>query len=213
MEKYEKLIPIGHPNRPGWKLELLKAIVVHYTGNDDVSMDDAANVRWAGRKYVNVNGNIFEADGKTPFAFGSAQVYIDKDSCTLAIPLDEVSWGVGDRRLPYDALNRGQQPIARIVFHNNQNMNTINVEICNNEKWGDAVNNAMQWIIEFIKSKIFIVNESASLDPQRFTGELKKNEILLLRHFDLTGKKCPLEFVDHFDQWKNFVQQISAGTK
>jgi N-acetylmuramoyl-L-alanine amidase len=225
MNIIQKLIPIGHPNRPGWKLDGLKAIVVHYTCNRDPDATDIANDEYFGRSWaVGADGKPVEAtrngtplldkDGKQiPFEYGSAHTIADQDAVMIAIPPDEVAWGCGDRPMPWDDLNRGQRPAARLIFQNRQNLNTVSVEICNNADWNKAASNAAEWIAGFLKSRGLRVNVPASLDPQHFSG-IANGEILILRHYDVTGKICPAPFIDQASAsvspaWIAFVKGIA----
>jgi N-acetylmuramoyl-L-alanine amidase CwlA len=172
----ESYIPKGHPNRPGTKLKGLKARIWHGTANLNHAATDTMNVKYAGRAYKKINGKFYESNGKTPFAFGIAHAYIDVDSVTLAIPLDEVAYSCGDRQLPYDNGYKGQTKLAYDVFNNQPNSQTWSIELCMNDmsKWDLVCDNA----IEFVKE---------------YTPGLDK---LDLRHWDLTGKLCPSPFID-----------------
>ena len=134
VEQIEKLIPLGHPNRPGIKINPI-AIVVHYTANSTKSADDLANVNYIGRKYetgyyldkynnktkgIIEYGSTRNGIGKK-FRYGSAHKFIDKDSCTTCIPTDEVTWNCGDRPLNYNNGYKGQTKIAKEIFDHKQN--------------------------------------------------------------------------------------------
>lgn len=211
MKIVEGYIPSGHPNRPGKKLEALKAIVIHYTQNEEPGATDTMNVKYIGRKFVITDAGKFEADGKTPFRFGSAHTFCDMDSVTLAIPTDEVSWGCGDKNF-----HGGYQPVASAVFGKRQNYQTVSVEICNNdviknsdEDWKGAVANARQWVIDFLKSRNLIVDVTGSLDPQKLEAAPEEGVVLLLRHYDITGKNCPAPFVADTEAWESFVNDVA----
>lgn len=211
MEVIRAHISAGHPNRPGTKLSALKAIVIHYTQNDNPGATDTMNVKYIGRKYVKKDGKSFEADGLTPFRFGSAHVFCDMDSVTEAIPLDEVAWGCGDKNY-----KGGYQRIAEKVFKRRQNFETISVEICNNdaiknssEDWDRAVSNALQWCVTFLQQYNLKVDFTGSLYPQAVEEAPETGKILLLRHYDITGKICPKPFVDQQKDWEMFVKEIA----
>lgn len=227
----EKLIAPGHPNRPGTKLEALKAIVFHYTGNDREWATDLANAAYFGRKFVqplDAEGKpvrdpktgykiIFEENGKTPWSYGSTQIIADMDSITVAVPLDEAAWSTGDACLPATNGFKGQQPIAGKLFNYRQNYQTIGIEMCNNdiiknsdEDWNGSVNNAADWTIQFLRSKGLKVNVEKSLNPQTVTS-LAAGEILLLRHHDISGKICPAPMVKDPEAWKTLVLKIAKA--
>lgn len=201
------MIPIGHPNRPGVKLERIKAIVIHYTANDKPGATDTANANYFGRKYVMSSEGPFEADLKTTFRYGSAQIICDQDSITVAIPEDEVAWGCGDRPMPYTSTFKGQQPLARQIFGNRQNYQTVSVEICNNGDWGKAVANASEWVRSYCKRNGMTVDVKGSLAPQD-ANSVAPGTVLVVRHYDVTGKMCPRPFVDDHGAWVKFVEGL-----
>jgi len=217
MKTQEAWLPVGHPNRSGKKLESLKAMIIHYTQNESLGATDLMNAKYIGRKYIkktiNEEQKSFEADGKTPFSFGSAHVFCDMDSITLAIPTDEVSWGCGDRNF-----KGGQQPVAATVFNKRANYHTVSVEICNNdiiknsdEDWKGSVATAKQWTIDFIKSKGLKVDVAGSLAPQTLKTGPKAGEILILRHHDVSGKNCPAPFIKDKVAWEAFVRDVAKA--
>lgn len=211
MDVIKAHISAGHPNRPGTKLSTLKAIVIHYTQNDNPGATDTMNVKYIGRKYVKKDNKKYEADGVTPFQFGSAHVFCDMDSITEAIPLDEVAWGCGDKNYKGD-----YQRIAEKVFKRRQNFETVSVEICNNdviknspEDWEAAVENAKQWVIEFMNTYNLKLDVDGSMAPQAVDDPPPAGTVFLLRHYDITGKICPKPFVDTPKEWKEFIAEIA----
>jgi len=221
-------IPEGHPNRPGTKLSALKAIVIHYTQNDSPRATSSMNIRWIGRVWETgeywsnaqkrkLLGPIERgSQGKGPnglgiaFRYGSAHVFCDMDMVMEAIPLDEVAWGCGDRNY-----NGGYQRVAGKVFRNRQNFETISVEICNNdviknsdEDWEMAVEKAKQWVIALLSSHNLKVDKEGSLSPQMVEEAPPAGTVLLLRHYDITGKICPKPLVDDSKAWKKFVEEV-----
>jgi N-acetylmuramoyl-L-alanine amidase CwlA len=191
----KQLIPLGHPNRKGVKIKPV-GVIVHYTANDAPTASDSANVNYASRAYKNINGAVYEANGKDKFRYGSAHWYIDQDSATLAIPTDENCWGCGDKQFPKNNGYNGQTKIARDVFGYRQNYLTINYEICNNDiirnstaDWDKACNNAIEIIAQdMIKYNIPIT--------------------MVYRHHDISGKICPKPFVDNPKAWDEFKKKL-----
>jgi len=182
----EDYIPLGHPNRPGTKLKDKKARVWHGTANIAHSATDTANVGYASRAYIKKwnkdkkKWDYFEISGK-PFSFGSAHVYIDIDSATLTIPLDEVAYSCGDRQMPYGTTPgiegyKGQRKLAYYMFQNKNNSFAWSIELCMNQmdKWDLVCDNAIEFVKEYMPGL----------------------ELTDLRHYDLTGKCCPSPFVD-----------------
>lgn len=231
MDVVQNHIPVGHPNRPGTKLRALKAIVIHYTQNDSPGATDTANVKYIGRSWEKgtywsksknepVDGPIEKGStGKGDkglgigFRYGSAHIFCDMDSITEAIPTDEVAWGTGDRNY-----KGGFQRIAEKVFKFRQNYESIGIEICNNdvikdslEDWETAVENAKLWLIEYLLTFNLKVDKVGSLFPQGVNEAPPAGTVLLLRHFDITGKLCPKPFIDTPADWKRFVEEVALA--
>lgn len=149
------------------------------------------------------------------FRYGSTQFIADMDGVVECIPGDEVAWAVGDRPLTWDKVFRGQKPLAKKLCSNAQNYYTVSIEMCNNNAvtgdadWEGSVENAKQYMVEFVKSRGLKVDIRQSLHPVSFES-LREGEILLLRHYDLTGKVCPKPFVDSLIDWECFVSDFCA---
>jgi N-acetylmuramoyl-L-alanine amidase CwlA len=215
----KQLIAVGHPNRDSRVLTKFQALVVHYTANENPGATSIMNAKYFGRAWKPnpiAGKDPLEADGSA-FRYGSTQVLVDMNGLTQALPLNNVSWGAGDRALPYTDQFKGQQPIAARVFGNSQNFRTLNIEVCNNDviknsdqDWLLGVQHAKsfcKWIIQSLGIK---VNMDASLDPQNKakTDLIKDGEILILRHHDLTGKQCPLPLIRDTNAWKQFIFDV-----
>jgi N-acetylmuramoyl-L-alanine amidase len=208
---YRNYIPLGHPNRRGYKLTSINAIVFHYTANEERDMGDVQTEEYFSRPFIgSANGQkVFEANGKDSFAYGSAQVIADEDSVSETMPLDEVAWHVGDSRIPDGMGGFMQQPAAHIWLRDNPNYRAIGIEICNNANWGLACENAAQWAINYIQTMKFTINLIASFDPNHGDGVMKQSDVLLLRHYDISGKTCPKPFVDDIEAWHAYATNIS----
>lgn len=186
----QRLIPEGHPNRPRPKrINSPIAVIVHYTGNSNPTATALANAKYASRTYVKKNDKIYEADGKTEFAYGAGHVYIDENEAYQVIPYDEYAPGAGDVRLPKNNGYNGQTKIAYEVFGNLQNYKSLQYEICNNGDWNKACDNA----IEIIAKDMIAYN----IPIER-----------AYRHYDLTTKICPKPFVDDPKEWERFKAKL-----
>lgn len=199
-------IPKG-PNRPGKKLLGVKAIVVHYTGNDMPTADAAFHVRWLSRDYVLRDGKYYEKDGITQFRLGSAHCFCDTKRCIETIPTDEVAWGCGDNN------HGGYTEIARTLFRGLNNYYTINVEICNyniiplsDKDWEMAESNAIEYIRWLSGKKGWNIRKDVSYD-YRLIGTLAERDIILMRHFDVTHKRCPEPLID-INKWHDFIRRV-----
>jgi N-acetylmuramoyl-L-alanine amidase len=210
----EKLIPLGHPNRPGTKLDQLLAGVVHYTANDAPGADDLMNAAYFGRSYKrDVTGKCLEINGKK-FAFGSAHAICDMDSVTHTIPYNEVAWGCGDRQLPWDSVYKGQKKLAHDIFGNRQNYLTVSWEICCNDQihtsGAEDTMNDPDWegACQVCRWEIAKFLAERKLKPIFELRRPGPGEFLIVRHYDLTGKNCPAPFVKSLDEWKRFQAEL-----
>jgi len=224
-----ELLPAGHPNRPGTKLSGVRAIVFHYTGNDAPAATDTMNALYFGRKWMDgADGKPYEVKGQlpvldsagrmVPFRYGSTQLIADMDSVTRAMPEDEVAWACGDRPLPYTQEFKGQKPCSRYVFSGRPNYLSLSIEICSNdvikgssEDWDGACSNAAQVAVDYLRSHAMTVNTHKSKNPDSPDSCPAYGEVLLLRHYDVSGKVCPKPFVDDQEAWYNFIDLIAAS--
>lgn len=193
-------LPLGHPNRPGIKLYGVKARVWHGTANLNSTAGDEMHRSYMGRAYTKKwdsklgKYEYFETDGRS-FVFGGAHVFIDKDSATIMVPLDEVVWGCGDRPSNYNNGYKGQTRLAKEVFGNQNNYYTWNIELCMNDMsaWDKVLSNA----IEFVQTY------------------MPKSGIEDYRHYDMTGKICPSPMVDSLPgvcpSWVLFRERIKKA--
>lgn len=206
----ENFIAEGHPNRPGTKLTALKGLVFHYTANANPSATALMNAKYFGRAWKKgADGKPYEANGTTPWGYGSAQVIADKDGVVLAMPPNEVAWAVGDSHLKLPSGKLGQQALAKNIFGNRQNYFTTSIEVCNNADWEAAVHNAMEWAATYLKDNNLVIDVEGSKDPQNLQA-LEPGKILILRHYDLTGKICPKPLVDDSAAWRTFIDDLNA---
>jgi hypothetical protein len=200
----EDYIPVGHPNRPGTIRPGTKARVWHGTGNLNPGAGDTMHRAYVGRKYhlgwMNGKPKFFEANKVTPFRIAGANVFIDKDSAVIVVPLNEPVPGCGDRPLPYQNHTpgiegyKGQRKLSYDLTRNQNNLWTINIELCMDDM--DAWEQVLENAIEFVALKC--------PDP----------DVLDVRHFDLTGKVCPAPMVDTSirevdPRWVNFQSRLA----
>lgn len=211
----QAIIPAGHPNRRGWKLEKVSGYVVHSTANIRPGTGDVWHGKYFSRPYVKKGNLFFESDGQTPFRVASTHMSADRDSLTQFLPFDEYAAGAGDRPLIWSEEWRGQRPFSRHAFDNRQNWRTLQIEICEDGGWNEAsVNNARDWIIEDCISRGLRVDAQASIDLSQVTTPPKQGYVYIARHYDLTGKHCPSKMWARGTEmyWADFVRYIAAAT-
>lgn len=84
------------------------------------------------------------------------------------------------------------------VASNWRNADTISIEVCHpdetgqfNEKTMDALTRLTVWLLQECK--------------------LKPEDVI--RHYDVTGKMCPLYYVEHPDAWEAFIDSLGEAMK
>ena len=89
-------------------------------------------------------------------------------------------------------------PLSEVAYaSNDRNNDTIAIECCHPEadgKFSDATYASLVELSAFL-CKSFHIN------PQE-----------LLRHYDVSGKLCPLYYVEHPDEWQELKDRIEART-
>ena len=78
---------------------------------------------------------------------------------------------------------------------NHRNKDTISIEVCHPDESGKFTDAAYQSLVKLTAW----LCEICDLDSSD-----------IIRHYDITGKQCPLYFVTHEDEWEQFKQEIKA---
>lgn len=131
------------------------------------------------------NARYFQTAGRN----ASAHYFVDDDSITQSVPDLTIAWSVGGKKYA-DCAKTGGGTFYQIAT----NSNTINVELCDAKKDGQVMatektlDNAVK-LIEELMAKY----------------QIPKSRII--RHFDVTGKRCPAYFVDS-EKWQEFKARI-----
>lgn len=90
-------------------------------------------------------------------------------------------------------------PLTEQAYASNErNEDTISIECCHPDKTGEFNE----------KTYASLVALTAALCKEY---NLKKDEII--RHYDVTGKKCPLYYVEHEDAWDAFKTEVFKEVK
>jgi N-acetylmuramoyl-L-alanine amidase CwlA len=224
----EKFVPIGHPNRPGWKREgPTLAFVIHSTANLWPGAGDEWHAKYFARQWQMAKYNEFgkttpgmceagpldDLGYGTKFRVGCTHLAADQDSVTYILPLDEYAPGAGDRTLQYDEQWKGQKALARYAFGNRQNYRTTQIEVCENADgdWLRSLANARDWVINECVKEGLSVDRDGSIVPESVFEPPMPGRVLIVRHYDITGKNCPSRLVKHQDEWENLVNYIAAA--
>lgn len=90
-------------------------------------------------------------------------------------------------------------PVDEVAYASNKrNSDTLSIECCHPDETGVFAYPTYRSLVELC-ADICIGFE---LDP----------ETDIIRHYDITGKMCPLYFVEHEDEWKKFLLDVKAET-
>ncbi|WP_236354657.1 peptidoglycan recognition protein family protein [Konateibacter massiliensis] len=76
---------------------------------------------------------------------------------------------------------------------NDRNSDTLSIEVCHKDKSGKFTDASYESVI---KLTAYLCEEF----------DLKEDQII--RHYDVTGKKCPLYYVEHEDKWKQLKKDV-----
>lgn len=85
-------------------------------------------------------------------------------------------------------------PLEEIAYASNKrNKDTISIECCHKDKSGKFTKETYDSLVELTAWLL----SRYGLDA----GDV-------IRHYDVTGKKCPLYFVEHEDKWQEFLKAV-----
>lgn len=85
-------------------------------------------------------------------------------------------------------------PLNEISYaSNNRNNDTISIENCHPDNTGKFTDETYESLVALVATLCYTYN-------------LDKDDII--RHYDITKKKCPLYFVDHEDEWELFKNDV-----
>jgi len=76
---------------------------------------------------------------------------------------------------------------------NNRNADTIAIECCHPDETGKFTDETYKSLVKLCK---WLVEEY----------DLEEEDVI--RHYDVTGKLCPLYYVEHEDAWKKFQKKL-----
>lgn len=89
-------------------------------------------------------------------------------------------------------------PMTEIAYaSNSRNEDTISVEVCHPDETGEYSPATYQRAVDLTA---WLCREFR-LDPERD----------VIRHYDVSGKLCPLYYVEHEDAWSQFRQDVAAA--
>lgn len=87
-------------------------------------------------------------------------------------------------------------PLTEIAYcSNNRNGDTISIECCHPDKTGKFNEDTYESMVELVAW---------------LCGEYNLDKDQIIRHYDVTGKRCPKYFVDNEDKWEQFKEDVFA---
>ena len=78
---------------------------------------------------------------------------------------------------------------------NHRNKDTISIEVCHPDESGKFTDASYQSLVKLTAWLLDVC-------------DLDSNNVI--RHYDITGKQCPLYFVTHEDAWKQFLKDVNS---
>ena len=81
---------------------------------------------------------------------------------------------------------------------NNRNSDTVSIEVCHPDETGEFTKETYDSLVELTGWLCLYLN----VEPNQ-----------VIRHYDVTGKLCPLYYVEHEDAWENFKADVYAWAK
>lgn len=85
-------------------------------------------------------------------------------------------------------------PTAELAYaSNDRNVDTISIECCHPDETGKYTDATYESLVELVAW---------------LCGKFQLDTESIIRHYDVTGKACPLYFVEHEDAWIQFRQDV-----
>lgn len=134
------------------------------------------------------NANYFRKN----YVGASAHYFVDATGVIQSVPDDYVAWSVGSRGWLDQGSAYAKKGHSR--WGKCTNSNSISIEMCctNGKHSKGTLDNA------------YALGKSLA---QKYGI----NDAHIIRHFDVNGKLCPLYFVTHEKEWKDFKANMGSG--
>lgn len=164
------------------KVELLeKAEIPDWV---DVQLIHKHNTARSGKKLDDVKNIVVHYVGNPGTSAQNNRDYFDKDSTEVSSHFLIGLEGEIIQCLPL---------YERSAASNHRNHDTISIEVCHPDETGQF---SEATYASLIKLSAWLL-EVAELDAED-----------IIRHYDITGKLCPLYYVEHEDAWKTFIKDV-----
>ena len=112
----------------------------------------------------------------------SAHFFVDNDSICQSVPLKDIAWHCG----------------SKTGYRHNycRNSNSVGIEMCTSD--------------DYIISSKTIENAAYLCASLCLFFNITDVDKYVLRHYDVTGKSCPAQFVSDSMQWNNFKKKVKS---
>ena len=154
-----------------------------------------SNIRYIVIHYTGNDGDSDEGNANyfKGVRSASAHYFVDDDSITQSVPDNYVAWSVGGKKYSDCAKTGGGK-----YYNKCTNNNSISIELCDSVKNGvyDFTENTLKQAAELTKELM-----------RKYNVPIEN----IIRHFDVTGKICPLPFVRDESKWIAFNNRIKVS--
>jgi hypothetical protein len=164
-------------SRNGEPLVGVRGIVIHWTANPGATDEN--------------HQNFFDGSDGGGGRFAGAHIFIDRDSATLIIPLNEVAFHANEKACRIAKLKAS----TNYYVGGNANLTTLGIEMCV-EKDGTIHPDTIKRTIDVTAALCKMYN-------------LGQDD--LYRHYDVTGKNCPRPWVEQPALFTQFKQNVTAA--
>ena len=110
----------------------------------------------------------------------SAHFFVDENEIWESVPETDVAWHCGAKQYKHSEC---------------RNANSIGVEICMNDEQGKVRQGSIDHAARLVRELM----QQYKIPPKH-----------VLRHFDVTGKRCPAPMVDNPDLWRAFKNKLTG---
>ena len=138
------------------------------------------------------NRNWFEMRKDGKHSYGSAEYIVDDQQIIQCIPDDEIAYHVGAGQFPSDRYTE----YARNVFDAYPCAWSIGIELCHPTESGEFTTETLR------RAAWLCAGLCIEHDIPPMTH--------IIRHYDVTGKRCPLYWFEYPDQLRAFQVRVSG---
>lgn len=166
-------------------IDFSKIVIPEYV---DIQLIDKGGAR-TGEKLDSINDIVIHYVGNPGVSAQNNRNYFAQDTTEVCSHLIVGLDGEVIQCVPLD---------EKSAASNNRNSDTISIEVCHPDESGKFNDSTYDSLVKL----------TAWLCK---TFKLDENNVI--RHYDVTGKECPLYYVENPDAWKDFLKDIDTKLK